>query len=93
MPVRYSARLTALVLLGGFVWLALLIVLTLNDYVSRRWPMSPGRVIERAAPGSAPRGSDSGGSCSAPPSAPWAHGRTCDPLLDVITVSTWQPWS
>ena len=42
MHVRYSGRLTILVLLSGFVWLGILIVFTLNDYVSRAWPMTPG---------------------------------------------------
>lgn len=35
MHVRHSTRLTALTALGGFFWLALLIFLTLNDYLTR----------------------------------------------------------
>ena len=35
MHVRYSTRLTALTAIGGFLWLAILIGLTLADYVGR----------------------------------------------------------
>ncbi|HWM92410.1 MAG TPA: cytochrome C oxidase subunit IV family protein [Thermoanaerobaculia bacterium] len=35
MHLRYSTRLTILTALAGFFWLAILIVLTLNDYVTR----------------------------------------------------------
>ena len=35
MHVRYSTRLTALTAVGGFLWLAILIGLTLADYASR----------------------------------------------------------
>ena len=35
MHVRYSTRLTKLTAIGGFLWLAILIFLTLNDYVTR----------------------------------------------------------
>jgi cytochrome c oxidase subunit 4 len=41
MHVRYSPRLTTLVLFSGFVWLAILILLTIADYVSRPWPITP----------------------------------------------------
>ena len=42
MHVRYSTRLTKLVVVGGFVWLALLIGLTMADVVSRGWiPIPP----------------------------------------------------
>ena len=37
MHVRYSSRLTWLVVVSGFFWLAIMIVLTLSDYVSRDW--------------------------------------------------------
>ena len=37
MHVRYSTRLTKLVVRGGFLWLALLIGLVMSDYVSRGW--------------------------------------------------------
>ena len=37
MHVRYSSRLTKLVVVGGFMWLALLIGLTMADEVTRAW--------------------------------------------------------
>jgi cytochrome c oxidase subunit 4 len=43
MHVRHSSRLTKLVVVGGFVWLALLIGLTMADFVSRAWLAIPGR--------------------------------------------------
>ena len=41
MHVRYSPRLTHLVLFSGFVFLAILIFLTAADYISRPWPITP----------------------------------------------------
>jgi cytochrome c oxidase subunit IV len=42
MHVRYSTRLTKLVVVGGFVWLALLIGLTMADIATRGWiPIPP----------------------------------------------------
>lgn len=35
MHVRYSSRLTWIFAGAGFLWLAILIVLTLNDYLTR----------------------------------------------------------
>jgi cytochrome c oxidase subunit IV len=35
MHVRYGTRLTALTAMGGFLWLAILISLTLADYLGR----------------------------------------------------------
>lgn len=35
MHVRYSNRLTKIVVIAGFFWLAILIVLTLSDYFTR----------------------------------------------------------
>ena len=43
MHVRYSTKLTRLVLMGGLLWLAILIVLTLADVVSRGWIGVPGK--------------------------------------------------
>jgi cytochrome c oxidase subunit 4 len=42
MHVRYSSRLTWLVVASGFVWLAILIGITVSDYWSRGWLGSPG---------------------------------------------------
>ena len=42
MHVRYSSRLTVVVLATGFFWLAVLIVLTMSDVVSRGWLGYPG---------------------------------------------------
>jgi len=41
MHLRYSSRLTTLVVFAGLVWLALLIGFTLSDYLSRPWPVTP----------------------------------------------------
>jgi cytochrome c oxidase subunit 4 len=35
MHVRYSNRLTKIVVIAGFFWLAILVVLTLSDYFTR----------------------------------------------------------
>ncbi|HEY5611851.1 MAG TPA: cytochrome C oxidase subunit IV family protein [Thermoanaerobaculia bacterium] len=37
MHVRYSTRLTWVIVIGSFVWLGVLFVLTFSDYVSRGW--------------------------------------------------------
>jgi cytochrome c oxidase subunit 4 len=37
MHVRHSTRLTKLVVVGGFMWLALLIGLTMTDILTRGW--------------------------------------------------------
>ena len=41
MHVKYSPRLTWLVVFAGFAFLLLLIVFTGSDYVSRSWPITP----------------------------------------------------
>jgi len=38
MHVRHSTRMTMLTALSGFIWLAILIFLTLNDYMTRYTP-------------------------------------------------------
>jgi cytochrome c oxidase subunit 4 len=43
MHVRHSTRLTRLVVLGGMLWLAILLMLTLNDMLTRGWVGVPGR--------------------------------------------------
>ena len=42
MHVRYSSRLTAVVVASGFLWLAMMILLTLSDYLTRGWSALPG---------------------------------------------------
>jgi cytochrome c oxidase subunit 4 len=37
MHVRYSTKLTKLIVAGGFVWLALMFGLTLMDFSTRAW--------------------------------------------------------
>ena len=37
MHIKYSRRLMQLVIGGGIFWLAILIVLTLSDFMSRGW--------------------------------------------------------
>lgn len=43
MHVRYSHRLTAIVLVGAFFWLGIMLALTLNDYASRGSLLIPGK--------------------------------------------------
>jgi cytochrome c oxidase subunit 4 len=43
MHVRHSTKLTRLVLVGGLLWLAILLLLTLGDIMSRGWVGVPGR--------------------------------------------------
>jgi cytochrome c oxidase subunit 4 len=42
MHVKYSSRLTWLVVASGFVFLAILIAFTMSDIVSRGWLGTPG---------------------------------------------------
>lgn len=42
MHVRYSSPLTWVFALGGFLWLVILIVLTMSDYLTRAWLAFPG---------------------------------------------------
>jgi cytochrome c oxidase subunit 4 len=42
MHVRYSTKLTSLVVTAGLLWLAILIALTLTDYFTRGWLGVPG---------------------------------------------------
>jgi cytochrome c oxidase subunit 4 len=37
MHVRESTRLTKVVVVSGFLWLAILIALTMSDYLTRGW--------------------------------------------------------
>ena len=41
MHVRYSSRLTWVVLGAGFFWLLILMALTLSDYLTRGWLTIP----------------------------------------------------
>ena len=43
MHVRYATRLTSLVVVSGLVWLAIMVVLTMTDYVTRGWLGVAGR--------------------------------------------------
>ncbi len=43
MHLRHSTKLTRLVVLGGLVWLGILLVLTFADYGTRAWTGVPGR--------------------------------------------------
>jgi len=43
MHVRHSTRLTRLVVLGGLLWLAILLLLTMGDMMSRGWVGVPRR--------------------------------------------------
>jgi cytochrome c oxidase subunit 4 len=37
MHLRHSAKLTRLVVVGGLLWLGILIVFTMSDFISRNW--------------------------------------------------------
>jgi cytochrome c oxidase subunit IV len=37
MHVKYSPRLTWLVVIGGIFWLGLLLAMTMGDYLTRSW--------------------------------------------------------
>jgi cytochrome c oxidase subunit 4 len=37
MHVRYSTKLTKLVVAGGFVWLGIMFLLTMMDFATREW--------------------------------------------------------
>jgi cytochrome c oxidase subunit 4 len=43
MHVRHSTRLTKLVVLGGLLWLVILIALTMADIITRGWIGVPGK--------------------------------------------------
>ena len=43
MHVRYSTKLTGLVVTAGLFWLLILVALTLADYFTRGWLGVPGR--------------------------------------------------
>ena len=43
MHVRHSTKLTRLVVVGGLLWLAILLLLTLGDIMTRGWVGVPGR--------------------------------------------------
>ena len=42
MHVRHSSRLTWVVIAGGFLWLFIMIALTMSDYLTRGWSELPG---------------------------------------------------
>jgi cytochrome c oxidase subunit 4 len=37
MHVKYSTKLTGVVVVGSIFWLAILLALTMNDYLTRAW--------------------------------------------------------
>jgi len=43
MHVRYSTKLTRLVMIGGLLWLAILLTLAFADFSTRGWLGVPGR--------------------------------------------------
>jgi cytochrome c oxidase subunit 4 len=43
MHIRHSNQLTRLVVLGGLLWLGILLVLTLSDFATRGWIGVPGK--------------------------------------------------
>ena len=43
MHIRHSTKLTKLVVLGGLLWLAILLLMTMTDFATRTWIGVPGR--------------------------------------------------
>lgn len=43
MHVRHSTKLTKLVVVGGLVWLAIMLGMTMTDFATRSWLGVPGR--------------------------------------------------
>ena len=43
MHVLHSHRLTMIVAVAGFLWLGIMLALTLSDYLSRDWLKIPGK--------------------------------------------------
>jgi cytochrome c oxidase subunit IV len=43
MHIRHSTHLTRLVVLGGMVWLMILLLLSFADFMTRGWTGVPGR--------------------------------------------------
>jgi len=43
MHLRHSNQLTKLVVLGGLMWLGILLALTLSDFATRGWLGVPGK--------------------------------------------------
>jgi cytochrome c oxidase subunit 4 len=43
MHVKYSSRLTWVVIIAGFFWLLILLIGTMNDYAMRGWLTYPGQ--------------------------------------------------
>jgi len=37
MEIRFSAKMTQIVLIGGLAWLLILLLLSMTDYASRPW--------------------------------------------------------
>ena len=52
MHLRYSANLTRIVLLASFLWLGILISLTLSDFLTRHWTPNPDGWGSSSAPAS-----------------------------------------
>ena len=53
MHVKYSSRLTKLIIATGFFFLTVLFVLTMSDYVSRGWRTDSPAGAEALSPGPA----------------------------------------
>lgn len=43
MHIRHSNQLTKLVVVGGLLWLGILLALTMSDFLSRGWIGVPGK--------------------------------------------------
>ncbi len=43
MHMKYSHRLTAVIFTASFLWLAIMIALTVSDYLTRDWINIPGK--------------------------------------------------
>ncbi len=41
MEIRYSSKITIVVVVAGFFWLGILLLLTMSDYITRVWTTYP----------------------------------------------------
>jgi cytochrome c oxidase subunit 4 len=73
MHAKYAGRLVQLVVASSFVWLFILIVITMSDYVSRGWSPGPRATSGSDRGNGTPAGFAVGG---APPTRPARTART-----------------
>jgi cytochrome c oxidase subunit 4 len=50
MHVKVSSKLTQIFAMSAFVWLLILFVITMGDYMARGWPPQKGPLTQAPAP-------------------------------------------